>query len=141
MRMVPYIRLNGNCDEALNYYKNLLDGEINYLQRYGEAPEGMWKVEGSENRILHASLLAGGVVLHLSDVPGGKGEAPVGAPGGAVSLSLELEPEEDMDFIYEALSKDGLAEVSISDTFWNARYASVTDKFGIRWIINQDKEG
>ncbi len=136
MRMVPYIRLNGNCEEALNYYKNLLDGEINYLQRYGEAPKGMWNVEGAENRILHASLLAGGVVLHLSDIPEGMGAAP----GGAVSLSLELEPEEDMDFIYEALSRDGVVEIPICETFWNARYASVTDKFGIRWIINQDME-
>jgi len=133
--MVPYIRLKGNCEEALNYYKNLLDGEIIYMQRYGEAPRGMWNVEGSEKRILHASILAGGVVLHLSDIPQGMGEVS----GGAVSLSLELEPEEDMDFIYEALAKDGSVEIPIQDAFWNARYASVTDRFGIRWILNQDR--
>ncbi|PLX31324.1 MAG: hypothetical protein C0604_07505 [Clostridiales bacterium] len=135
MRMVPYIRLNGNCEEALNYYKRLLDGETTYIMRYGEAPGGMWNVEGSENKILHASLLAGEVVLYLSDIL----EDMDLTEGETVSLTLELEPEERMESIYEELAKDGRVVVPMQDTFWNARHATVTDKFGVTWIINQDK--
>jgi len=136
MRMVPYIRLNGNCEEVLNYYKNLLDGEITYIMRYGEAPESMWDLKGSENKILHASLLAGGVVLYFSDIL----EGMELTAGGTISLALELEPEEEMDLICEELAKEGTVVVPMQDTFWNARHATIVDKFGINWIINQDKE-
>lgn len=133
--MVPYIRLKGNCEEALNYYKHLLDGETTYIMRYGEAPDGMWNVKGSENKILHASLLAGGVVLYMSDILDDMDLAE----GETVSLTLELEPEEKMERIYEELAKDGRVVVPMQDTFWHARHATVVDKFGVNWIINQDK--
>jgi PhnB protein len=135
MKMVPYLKLHGNCEEVLNYYRDLLDGEITYIQRYGEAPEGMWEVKGNENKIMHASLLAGGVVLYFSDILGSEGHAGE----GSVALTLELEPEEDMEAIYNDLSKDGTVLVPIQDTFWNARHATVLDKFGFNWIINQEK--
>ena len=36
--VTPYITFQGNCEEALNFYKDRLGGEILYLGRYGGSP-------------------------------------------------------------------------------------------------------
>jgi PhnB protein len=38
MKLTPYIHFAGNAEEALNFYKNALHGEILQLGRYGESP-------------------------------------------------------------------------------------------------------
>jgi len=136
MKLLPYVKLKGNAEEAINYYKGLLGGEIIFLQRYGEGPKGMEGIEGKEDKIMHATLSANGVTINIADSidenwKGGE---------GSVSLSLNLEPGEDMDSIYEGLIKGGMALMPIQDTFWNARFAAVVDKFGISWMINQEKK-
>lgn len=38
MKLFPYLSFPGNCEEALNFYKEAFDGEIIQLGRYGESP-------------------------------------------------------------------------------------------------------
>lgn len=38
MKLVPYLGFSGNCEEAINFYKEVFDGEIFQLGRYGESP-------------------------------------------------------------------------------------------------------
>ncbi len=135
MKLIPYLRFKGNCEEALNYYKGLFGGDVPYLQRYDAAPEGMWDVNGSKDKILHAELSSGDMTIYMSDILDGEWKDGV----GAVSLSINLKPDEDMDLIYEYLSKGGTVLVTIQDTFWNSRFATVVDRFGVQWIIDQEK--
>jgi PhnB protein len=34
----PYLAFGGNCEEAINFYKECLGGEILYIGRYGDSP-------------------------------------------------------------------------------------------------------
>ena len=38
MKLFPYLGFPGNCEEALNFYKEVFNGEIVQLSRYGESP-------------------------------------------------------------------------------------------------------
>ena len=38
----PYLNFNGNCEEAINFYKEALGGELMFMQRYGESPMEGW---------------------------------------------------------------------------------------------------
>ena len=38
MQLSPYLAFNGTCEEALNFYKDIFDGEIVGLMRFGDSP-------------------------------------------------------------------------------------------------------
>jgi PhnB protein len=42
--------------------------------------------------------------------------------------------------LFNGLSADGKVEVPIQDMFWGAYWGSLTDKFGVQWMINYDQK-
>lgn len=38
MKIIPYIHFDGNAREALYFYKDVFNGEIQQLSTYGETP-------------------------------------------------------------------------------------------------------
>jgi len=126
----PYLTFNGKAKEALDYYQAIFDGDIQEVQTYGEAdyptpPE-------AENRIIHAKFKKDGLFLMVSDAfPGSEVVA-----GNNISLTLELDSEDEIQSLYDRLSKEGTVLMKLQDTFWGAKYAKVKDPFGIMWDLN-----
>lgn len=131
---VPYFMFNGNAAEALEFYKEVFEGEIFDVQTYGEAdfpspPE-------AEDLIIHGRFKKGELFFMVSDAfPGSKVDT-----GNNISFALELEGEEEIQRIYQALAASGTVIQKLQDTFWGARYAKVKDKFGIIWDLNYPKQ-
>lgn len=134
MHVIPYIIFNGNCEEALNFYAQALNGEVQDLSRFGDAPsEGMEGVD--KNQVMHAKLVAQKVIIMASD--SGKGtEAPA---SGMVNLSLDFDNPEDQKKVFDALSQGGKVTMPLQDTFWGATFGMLTDKYGVKWMFNHDK--
>lgn len=63
MKVYPYLGFKGNCEEALNFYKEAFDGEILRLGRYGESP--MKTPEEFKDKIMHARLKFGDTLIHV----------------------------------------------------------------------------
>jgi PhnB protein len=130
---VPYLSFNGNARQALEFYKEVFEGEITGIQTFGEAdfptpPE-------ADNLVMHARFEKGNLTLMASDsFPGQTVEI-----GGNVSLMLEMESEEQVDTLYARLSENGKVLMELQDTFWGARYGSVQDFFGVKWDLNYTK--
>lgn len=128
--IVPYLFFPGNCEQAMNYYKECLDGEITGLQRFGDTE--MPVDENYKQKIMHAELKAENIHIMFSD----------GAPhkkiteGDNVQLSLNLNSIEEQDLLFKKLSEGGEVTMPLEDTFWGARYGMLKDKFGIRWMLN-----
>jgi PhnB protein len=126
----PYLFFPGNCEEAMNYYKECLDGEITALQRFGDTE--MPVEEDYRNKIMHGELRSEGIHIMFSD----------GAPhkeiveGDNVQLSITVETTEEQDKIFDTLAKEGKITMPLEKTFWGARYGMLKDKFGIRWMLN-----
>jgi PhnB protein len=38
MKLTPYLNFAGNAQEALDFYANALDGQVVYMQQYGDSP-------------------------------------------------------------------------------------------------------
>ncbi|MCH1625806.1 VOC family protein [Ferdinandcohnia quinoae] len=129
----PYFMFNGNAREALDFYKELFEGEILNVQTYGNAdyptpPE-------AENLIINAQFKKDNLFFMVSDTfPGSTVEI-----GNNISLVLELGSEEEIQKIYSRLSEKGTVEMELQDTFWGAKYAKVKDPFGITWDLNYTK--
>lgn len=130
--LVPYIFFQGNCEEAMNFYKDCLGGEITAIQRFGDTE--MPVEEDHKNKIMHGELKTENIHIMFSD----------GAPhkeisvGDNVQLSISLHSTEEQDRIFEALADGGEITMPLENTFWGARYGMLVDKFGIRWMLNCD---
>lgn len=127
----PYLTFNGNCTEAMNFYRDSLDGEMVVMQRFGESPmKGM----GDDHAVLHCQLRIGDSVLMASDAPPGQAVDP----GTNVSLSLGLDDIQKAREYFDKLASGGQVMMPLSKTFWAEAFGMLTDKFGINWMINCD---
>jgi PhnB protein len=67
MQLEPYLFFHGRCEEALNFYKDCLRGEISELNRFAGSPMESEVSSDYKNKIMHASFVAGDVKFMASD--------------------------------------------------------------------------
>lgn len=127
-----YLCFSGNCEEALNFYKDCLGGEIVSLQRFGDAP--MESAEADKQRVMHAEFKAEGIYFMASDsMPGQTLRS-----GEMVQLSINLTDAAEQENIFQKLSAGGNVDMPLQDTFWGASFGMLTDKYGIKWMLNRE---
>jgi PhnB protein len=130
MKLITYLTFAGNCEEALNFYKETLSGEIVHISYMGE---GQMEVpEGAKGKVMHARLKFGENELFMSD----NFDPSSIKQGNNVSLSLQPANVADAETVFNNLSAGGTVIMPLQDTFWGARFGMFTDKFGIQWMIN-----
>ena len=130
-----YLSFNGNCREAMNFYKECLGGEL-VLQTIGESPLCDKMPPQMKENILHSTLTMDALVLMGTDMLGEKGLVK----GTAVSLMLNCSSEEEIKKYYANLSKDGQATHPLEISFWGALFGDLTDKYGNHWLLHFDKK-
>jgi PhnB protein len=130
-----YVSFNGKCREAMTFYKECLEGELT-LTTVGESTIATQCPAAMQDNILHASLVRNGTLLLMaSDMvePGGFTQ------GNNIALSLNCSSEEEINTFFSKLSKDGKIIDPLKIQFWGALFGAFTDKFGVRWMLNYDK--
>jgi PhnB protein len=132
--LVPYFTFAGNCREAMNFYKECLNGQITQMQSFEEAHMA-GDPRTNAQHIIHAELVADGILLMASD-----GMIDFAAkPGNNVSLNINLTDTAEQERIFNALAQGGTVSMPLQDTFWGARYGMLTDRFGVNWMLNCTK--
>ena len=129
-----YLTFNGNCREAMTFYKKCLGGEL-LFQPVSESPLADKMPAPMKESILHSMLTNGDMVLMASDMVGEKGLIK----GNSVSLLLNCSSEEEIIKIYADLSAGGQATHPLEVNFWGALSGDLTDKFGNQWLFHFDK--
>lgn len=123
-----YLFFRGNCAEAMEFYKSIFGGEI-YSMSYEQA---MGEKTPEENRgtLMHASLKGGEVNLLASDTTKASDKS------AKISLSLSGDDEEKLTEMFSRLSEDGDVFSPLKKEMWGDVFGSVTDKYGIEWMVN-----
>ena len=129
-----YINFSGNCREAMTFYKECLGGELT-LQTVGGSPIEAQCPAGMKDQIMHASLTKGALLLMGSDMAGPGGLSK----GNNIALSVNCSSEEEINTFFSKLSEGGKIIDPLKLQFWGAMFGVLTDKFGIRWMFNYDK--
>src|SRR5882757_3155701 len=129
-----YLTFNGNCFEAMNFYKDCLGGELTF-QKIGESPLADKMPPQMKECILHSTLTKGALILMGSDMASEKGLIK----GNAVSLMIDCGSEEEITTFYQKLSAGGNADHPIENSFWGALFGDLTDKYGNHWLLHFDK--
>lgn len=134
MKLFPYLNFNGNCEEALNFYKEAFDGEITQLGRYGESP--MKSPEEIKDKIIHGRLQFGDVLIMASDAMNKNGVNN----GDNISLSIECDTNDQLEKVFTKMSEGGKITMPLQEQFWGAKFGMLTDKFGFHWMFNCEKK-
>ena len=129
-----YLNFNGNCREAMQFYKDSFGGEL-FLQPIKDTPMEAQCAAGKENDMMHVSLTGDSFVLMVSDMIGPQGYQP----GTNFSLSINCSSEEQLTTLFGKLSKDGQVFMPVSQLFWGSLFGALSDRFGTRWMLNYDK--
>ena len=129
---VTYLTFDGNCRQAMEFYAKCLDAGL-YLMPFSDSPVEVPNAEGVlGDRVMHSSLTKGSRLLMATDTwPG----APF-QQGNNLSVCLYCESLEEIERLFTALSENGQVTMPLQDTFWNARFGTLTDQFGIQWMLN-----
>lgn len=129
-KISAYLTFNGNCREAMDFYRECIGGELS-LQRIGDSPLAGTMPEQMKEFILHAVLRKKDLVLMGSDMVSDQGLTK----GNNVSMVLDCESEAEIRNCYARLSAGGQATHPLEVSFWGALFGDLTDRFGNHWLL------
>lgn len=130
-----YLNFPGNALEAFEFYRSVFGGELEQHSRYEDFGSDAGFDAADAHRTAHISLrLTDSFVLMGSDVP--KRAEENLRPGTNAYINLNVADEEEAHRLFGGLSAGGQVESPLDKTAWSALYGSLTDRFGIRWMVN-----
>jgi PhnB protein len=131
MKLNNYIVFNGQAEEAFKFYEAALGGKIVATFKHADTPAAAHVPANWQDKIMHIALQAGDSILMGSDAPPDRFKQPQG-----FSVNIQLDDPAEADRIYAALSQGANVTMPIQQTFWAVRFAMLTDRYGIPWMIN-----
>lgn len=133
LRISPYLMMNGNAREAIQFYEKALDAEVLFSQTFGEMPENpeFPLPEEAKELIAHAMMKVGETDFMFSDTfPGQTSQS-----GDQVTICISVNDIEKSKQIFESLQQDGQVKMPLQEAFFSPSYGIVTDKFGVTFQI------
>jgi PhnB protein len=108
-----------------------------YKKAFGA--QEIYRIEGSQGKILHAELKIGDSMMMVADEMWGGGcRSPLLLDGTPINLFLYFE---DIDRVFnQAIAASAKVEMPVEDMFWGDRHGKVTDPFGHSWSMATHKE-
>ncbi len=132
----PYLSFDGNCLDAMTFYKNALDAELETMTVKGTPVEAEMPPE-YQNKIMHSALKIDGKALLMgADImPGSKLEN-----GNNVQIIIQIDDEKKGETWFNNLSEGANVVMPWGKTFWGAMFGQLVDKYGITWMVNYEAE-
>lgn len=137
MRIHAYLNFEGRTEEAFRFYEKVLGGRLTEIHRFGSMPQGggFELTPEQQNRVLHVALeFPDGQMIMASDTIEGMG--PKLTEGNNFSISLHPGTKEEADRLFQSLAEGGVVTMPLADQFWGDYFGSLTDRFGINWMVN-----
>jgi PhnB protein len=136
MKFNPYLLFDGQCEEAFKFYEQTLGGKIEAMLTHEGTPAACSVPPEWAKKILHARMTISDIVLMASDEPPGHCQKPQG-----FSVNISVNKPEEAERLYQALAENGSVQMPLQPTFWATRFAMLSDRFGIPWMINCEQAG
>ncbi|MFQ3786298.1 VOC family protein [Halomonas sp. A29] len=140
MQLSTYLIFDGNCREAFEFYQRCFDAKLEAMATYAEMPasEGMEIPEEAGNLVMHARLRIGNQTLMASDNSPACPAPYEGIKGASIAVGVDSVQEAER--LFNALADNASVQMPLEETFWAHRFGMLTDRYGVAWMINYDKE-
>jgi len=105
-----YLNFSRNTEEAFTFYKSVFGTEFeDGISRFADIPP-------------------------QKDAPESMGFTVT--KGNNVYINLEPDTRTETKRLFDALKDGGKVEMELQEMFWGDYFGSLTDKFGVRWMLN-----
>jgi PhnB protein len=116
----------------MEFYRQSLGGDLT-VTTVGETPMAKQMPPEMQQKVMHANLTSGKIVLLGSDMVGPEGLQN----GNSFVLQLECDSEQQLRSLFSKLTADGGKTLyPPSPSFWGGIYGQLVDKFGNPWMLN-----
>lgn len=129
IQFMPFIMLDGNANEAIEFYEKSLDAKVMFKQTFGEGPENV--PTDAKDRVAHAVLKVGEAEMFVADTEPGENNQP----GNRLSICITTNEIEKSKKMYESLKQGGQVNIPLQEIYFSPAYGMVTDKFGVTFQI------
>jgi len=130
MQLHVYLTFNGNCRDAMQFYRDCLGGKLE-LQTIGAALPKAPIPETMKHYILHAQLSHADMMIMATDIVDDNGLRA----GNAVSIMLRCHNQSELESCYNKLASGATRLSPPTCTHWNALLGSLTDRYGNNWLL------
>jgi PhnB protein len=132
--LYPYITFDGNCREAMEFYRECLGGKL-FLQAVDDSPLSADLPRRMKRLIVQAVLSHKGFVLMGSDMIHDSGFVR----GNNVSIVLACDDEGEAGDCYKKLSEGGRRTHPLAMGHGGVVLGDLTDRYGNYWVLNYSK--
>ncbi len=133
-QLAPYLHFNGNCKEAMTFYRDCLGGKLD-LQIVGDSPAAASMPKEAHNQVMHSVLDVDGFQLMASDMF----DASEVVRGNAFSMTVICKDKAEVDALFNKLAAGGTVTDPVKEEFFGT-FGALTDKFGVRWMFQANKQ-
>jgi PhnB protein len=136
MSVYAYINFDGNCREAVEFYRQVFGTEDPEIMTFEDAPpDPEFPIQDEHKHlVLHTALNIFGTTVMFSDLL--PGESLV--KGNSISLAVMRQNVDDIKLLFDKLKEGGSVEMELQETFFSKCYGSIRDKFGVIWQVMHD---
>lgn len=134
-KLSMHLGFNGKCEEAMNFYAKTLGGRVEFKMTWGESPMCDQMPAEAKGLIMHMSVRVGDDVLMGADAPPARYEKPQGLVSSWSNPDLAESKK-----AFDTLAEGGQVTMPFGETFWAKGFGMCTDKYGIPWMVNCEKQ-
>ena len=128
-KLNPYVTFDGTAREALEFYRDVLGGELN-VNTFGDFGNDS---VGDADKVMHGQLETdAGFTLMAADNPPGQEFTP----GNNYAVSLSGDDGELLHGYWDRLSDGGMVMVALEKQMWGDEFGMCADRFGVTWMVN-----
>jgi len=126
MSVHAYVNFNGNCLDAVEFYRQVFGAEAHEIMLYGDAPPdpGFPVPDEHKHLVMHTVLNIFGTIVMFSDLLPGQ---PL-VQGNNISLVVMLRNPDEIRTIFNRLKDGGTVDMEPQETFFSKCFGSLTDR-------------
>jgi len=130
-KIMTFFMFDGQAEEAMRFYTSLFkQSEIIHITHY-ETDES-----GNQGKVMQATFSLNGQLFMCID----SNVKHTFTFTPSISLYVTCDTEEEIDELFEKLSEDGQVLMPLASYPFSQKFAWVTDKFGVSWQLNLEKQ-
>jgi len=129
--ITPYITFNGNCNEAMCFYKSVFKSEVKSAIPYGDyVPEGLESPPKDLSEwVMHAEMEICDTNFWFAD------ETQSASRGDMIKLTATVPTADVGQEYFDLLKVGGEVKLPPTETYYCNFHAAVVDKYGVCWNI------
>lgn len=135
IKLNPYIGFDGNCREAMTFYRDCFGGDLQVMTM-GESPMASEMPAEAHAGVMHSCLEIGDRLAIMGTDMGGCMEGTdTSKPEGRVSIAIDCTDEAELRRLAEQLAQGGETIQAVEEPFWGGLFGMVRDRYGITWLL------